>query len=260
MILDDIVAKKKVYLEKAKDKTPFSSVAERAEKTVLDTLDFSDALKNPEKISIIAEVKCASPSKGLIRLNFDHMEIAREYLKSDVQAMSVLTETDFFRGSPEFLSDIRGEADIPLLRKDFIIDEYQIYEARALGASAILLIAAILGDKELSRFKELAHSLSMQCLCEAHDSEELKRAAALGFGVVGINNRDLKTFNEDITTTERLMKYAPSGAVIVSESSIKNSEDLKYLRRIGVDAVLIGETFMRSDDISAAVRKMRGEM
>lgn len=259
MILDDIVAKKKIYLEKVTASVTLSETADKAEKTELETFDFAAALKQPDKISIIAEVKCASPSKGIIRPDFDHMAIAREYMRSDVQAMSVLTETDFFRGAPEFLSDIRHEANIPLLRKDFIIDEYQIYEARALGASAILLIAAILNDRELKRFKDLAHGLSMKCLCETHDSEELKRAAACGFEVVGINNRDLKTFNEDITTTERLMKYAPSGAVIVSESSIKTADDLRYLKNIGTDAALIGETFMRSDNISKAIKEIRNE-
>ena len=213
-----------------------------------------------EKISIIAEVKKASPSKGLIRPDLNHIAVAEAYLNSDVQAMSVLTETDFFLGRPEFISDIRKISNIPLLRKDFIIDEYQIYEAYMLGADAVLLIAAILDDTTLKEFMSIAESLGLDCLTEVHDIEEMKRVNNLGAKIVGINNRNLKTFEEDLHTTERLTAGLEnrSEKAVVSESGIKNNTDLRYLETLGIDAVLIGESFMRRQDIAGAVSSMRG--
>jgi indole-3-glycerol phosphate synthase len=255
MILDDIVAKKRVRLEKVSDR---AEIFKKAESLQRSTKSLAAALSKEERAAIIAEVKKASPSRGLIRPDFSHTDIAKAYLKSDVQAMSVLTEEDFFLGKPEYLKDIAAFSDIPLLRKDFIIDEYQIYEAYLLGADAILLIAAILDDKTLLRFSEIAHSLGLECLFEAHDEEEIKRISAVGAKIIGINNRNLKDFSEDIHTTERLLKFLPKGAVSVSESSIKTAEDIKYLESIGVCGVLIGERFMREDDIFSAVERIRG--
>ena len=223
-------------------------------------ISFYNALKDYEKISIIAEVKKASPSKGLIRPDLNHIAVAEAYLNSDVQAMSVLTETDFFLGRPEFISDIRKISNIPLLRKDFIIDEYQIYEAYMLGADAVLLIAAILDDTTLKEFMSIAESLGLDCLTEVHDIEEMKRVNNLGAKIVGINNRNLKTFEEDLHTTERLTAGLEnrSEKAVVSESGIKNNTDLRYLETLGIDAVLIGESFMRRQDIAGAVSSMRG--
>lgn len=220
-------------------------------------LPFADALVCKD-ISIIAEVKKASPSKGLIRRNFDHIDITKAYLSSPVQALSVLTEQHYFQGNSQYLSDIRAISPLPLLRKDFIIDEYQIYEAYLLGADCILLIAALLNDAQLKLFSGLAHSLRMACLAEVHDETELERVLSLSFGLIGINNRSLHTFAEDISTTARLVKGMPKDKVVVSESGIRSFEDLAYVRGCGAHAALIGELFMRSDDIQRSVLKLRG--
>lgn len=261
-ILEKITAKKKLYLENTKQKVSYKILRENVEKSFgkRTVIDFYSALKDYEKISIIAEVKKASPSKGIIRPDMNHTEVAREYLKSDVQAMSVLTETDFFLGKPEFLSDIRKISNIPLLRKDFIIDDYQIYEAYLLGADAILLIAAILDDRTMAEFKSAAGSLGLKCLVEVHDSEELKRAQNIGAEILGVNNRNLKTFDVSLNTSEKLFAEIEdmNNKVIVSESGIKTAADLKYLQSIGADAALIGETFVREKSVSGAVSKIRG--
>lgn len=263
-ILEKIVTKKKIYLENLKQKVSYKTIKSNVEKSYgsRKVINFYNALKNYEKISIIAEVKKASPSKGLIRPDMNHIQVAQEYLKSDVQAMSVLTETEFFLGQPEFLSDIRKISNIPLLRKDFIIDDYQIYEAYMLGADAILLIAAILDDKTMSEFKNTAESLGMKCLVEVHDSEELNRVLSIGADIIGVNNRNLKTFEVDIYTTEKLFKYIADrdNKTLVSESGIKNGSDLKYLESLGTDAVLIGETFMRRNNVSESVEMLRHDM
>lgn len=259
MILDDIVAKKKIRLSEYKEKISPEQMRTAARNKKREVKSLYSALTAQPRAAIIAEVKRASPSRGLIRADFSHLDIARAYLSSDVQAMSVLTEEDFFLGKPEYLSDISRIADIPLLRKDFIIDEYQIYEAYLLGADAVLLIAAILDDKTLCAFSEIAHSLGMECLFEAHDEREVERIANVGARIIGINNRNLQDFSEDIKTTERLIKYLPPKAAAVSESSIKTAQDIEYLESLGVCGVLIGEQFMRNDDICAAVRRIRGQ-
>ena len=261
-ILEKIVTKKKIYLENTKQKVSYKTLRSNVEHSFGNrkVISFYNALKDYEKISIIAEVKKASPSKGLIRPDLNHIAVAEAYLNSDVQAMSVLTETDFFLGRPEFISDIRKISNIPLLRKDFIIDEYQIYEAYMLGADAVLLIAAILDDTTLKEFMSIAESLGLDCLTEVHDIEEMKRVNNLGAKIVGINNRNLKTFEEDLHTTERLTAGLEnrSEKAVVSESGIKNNTDLLYLETLGIDAVLIGESFMRRQDIAGAVSSMRG--
>lgn len=258
MILDDITAKKRLRLKEQKERLSLSDLIVASEELTRSTKSLHAALTEGADTAIIAEVKKASPSRGLIRPDFSHTEIAREYLKCDIQAMSVLTEEDFFLGSPNFLAEISEFSTVPLLRKDFIIDEYQIYEAYLLGADAILLICAILDDSELERFSALAKLLGMECLVETHDRDEVMRAAAVGARIIGINNRNLYDFSEDIHTTEKLIKYLPRGAAAVSESSIKTAADLKYLAGIGADAVLIGEQFMRSGNIFKAVEEIRG--
>lgn len=240
-------------------------------------------------ISFICEVKKASPSKGLIAPDFPYVEIAKEYEAAGASAISVLTEPFYFQGSNQFLMDIKKEVNIPLLRKDFTVDEYMIYEAKVIGASAVLLICAILDDEQLASYLQLAHELGMSALVEAHDEEEVRRAIACGAGIIGVNNRDLRTFTVDIMNSVRLrelipdmvpakrsqMKESTKGStkgpdpfvecsvhqkmVYVSESGIKTKEDIDRLKANGTDAVLIGETFMRSPDKKKLFAELRGE-
>jgi len=257
-ILEKIVTKKKIYLENTKQKVSYKTLRSNVEHSFGNrkVISFYNALKDYEKISIIAEVKKASPSKGLIRPDLNHIAVAEAYLNSDVQAMSVLTETDFFLGRPEFISDIRKISNIPLLRKDFIIDEYQIYEAKLYGADAILLIMAALTDAEYKKFHALADSIGLDVLVETHNEEEVKRAVEYG-SIIGVNNRNLQTFDEDITTCERLLPLIPAGKVKVAESAIRKHSDFEYLRGLKFDAALIGEAFMREKDIKKAVDNLR---
>ena len=258
MILDANKKKKRRLLPLIKEKNPPELVRRRALAGGRRPLDFAAALRVPGRLGIIAEVKKASPSKGLIRDPFKPLEIAQAYQSADVQALSVLTETEFFQGAPEYLAQIRAHCPLPLLRKDFIIDPYQIYEAYLLGADAVLLIAAVLEDGQLVEFSEIARSLGMQCLLEVHDQAELERALGAGGTLLGVNNRNLKDFSEDLQTTARLAKQLPDTVTLVSESGVKNSRDLTFLKSCGADAALIGESFMCKADIAAAVREMRG--
>ena len=228
-------------------------------------------------ISFICEVKKASPSKGLIAPDFPYVEIAKEYEAAGASAISVLTEPFYFQGSNQFLMDIKKEVNIPLLRKDFTVDEYMIYEAKVIGASAVLLICAILDDEQLASYLRLAHELGMSALVEAHDEDEVRRAIACGAGIIGVNNRDLRTFTVDIMNSVRLRKLIPDTVpvthmgtevpvpsvpqkmVYVSESGIKTKEDIDRLKANGTDAVLIGETFMRSPDKKKLFAEFRGE-
>jgi indole-3-glycerol phosphate synthase len=221
-------------------------------------LDFANAIKKNNDISIIAEVKKASPSKGIIREDFDHIAISNEYIKSNVQAMSVLTEKTFFQGSKQIFADIRKISNLPMLRKDFIIDEWQIYEARTMGADAVLLIAAILPLEALKRFYEISKSLGMSALVETHNAEELYIALQCDCDIIGINNRNLDTFEEDLTTTERLLSHIPKDKITISESAIRKNSDMDLMRGYGVDGVLVGEMFMRQSSVEGAVRELRG--
>ncbi len=259
MILDDIIAKKRVYLDNIKEFVSEAEVREHAQRLTRLPFELAKALKR-EELSIIAEIKKASPSRGVIRRDFHPGELAYQYSNCDVQVLSVLTETDYFQGGPYCLQEARKISHLPLLRKDFIIDEYQIYEAYILGADAILLIAAVLDDETLARFRALAERLGLSCLLEVHDEEELKRALALDFPVIGINNRNLYTFEENLKTTAKLAEKIPSDKVIVSESGMKTAEEVALVRSYGVDAVLIGEMFMREADIGQAVRNLRSAL
>lgn len=214
---------------------------------------FRDALSG-EGMSFICEVKRASPSKGLIAPDFPYREIALDYEANGASAISVLTEPRHFMGSDRYLEEISRSVSVPVLKKDFIIDEYQIYTARACGASAVLLIAAILSDRQLESFRVLAGSLGMDALVEVHDADELERAVSSGADVIGVNNRDLTTFATDIRTGIRLADSIPEGVVRVSESGIRTRDDVVALRDAGFDAVLVGETLMRSPDRGEALR------
>jgi indole-3-glycerol phosphate synthase len=236
------------------------TIAEDTRRRVAETLasnfPFEKALAAPG-LSVIAEVKKASPSKGVIAEEFPYLDIARTYEAAGASAISVLTEPNFFQGSPLYLQEIVQEVSIPVLRKDFIIDSYQIYEAKVLNASAILLICALLGDDELGSFLELAHSLGLSALVEAHDAREIERALAVGARIIGVNNRDLKNFEVDLTTSQQLRELVPPHILFVSESGIKTAEDAVQLASFGVDAVLIGETLMRTPDKTGFIDRLK---
>lgn len=275
MILDEIAARTLERVEAMKKVTPLENVKDRALAIVAAETDdgkspykdyaFRDSLA-ADGISFICEVKKASPSKGLIAADFPYVDIAKEYEAAGASAISVLTEPYYFQGSGKYLKEISSAVSIPLLRKDFTVDEYMIYEAKTLGASAVLLICAILDDDMLCRYRELAHSLGMSALVEAHDEDEVRRAVACGAGIIGVNNRDLRTFTVDIMNSVRLRELIPAYVpgtdrkmVCVSESGIRTKEDIDRLKANGTDAVLIGETFMRSPDKKKMLAELRGE-
>jgi indole-3-glycerol phosphate synthase len=209
-------------------------------------------------LTFICEVKKASPSKGLIAADFDPLAIAREYEAAGANAISVLTEPEFFLGDNSYLSQIASHVPLPVLRKDFTVDVYQIYEAKILGASAVLLICALLQQDELAEFVDTAHTLGLSALVEAHSASEVQQAVAAGARIIGINNRDLQTFTVDLGTTRQLAKLVPAGCLSVSESGIKNARDIKTVQDAGVDAVLIGETLMRASDRANSLAALKG--
>ena len=258
MILDNIVEKKRERLKSEMQQITIEGWKQKLKGPGLHRpLDFGRALKREGEISIIAEVKKASPSAGIIREVFDPISIARDYVRSDVQAISVLTEKDFFLGDDEYLVKVRQTVPIPVLRKDFIIDLWQVFQSRCLGADAILLIVALLDDELLNKMLIVASITGMQCLVEVHDETELERALEAGAKMIGINNRNLKTFEVDLNTTGKLINRIPRDRVVVSESGIKTVEDMKYLKSVGVDAVLIGESFMRAPSVPDKISELR---
>ncbi|PKM44582.1 MAG: indole-3-glycerol phosphate synthase TrpC [Firmicutes bacterium HGW-Firmicutes-8] len=243
MILDRIIAQKKIEVEKNRKKSR----------------SLAASLRKPGEVALIAEIKKASPSKGLIREDFDPGEIARIYSTSGASAISVLTDKEFFQGSPEYLSTARSVSKLPLLRKDFIIDPYQIYEARLLGADAILLIMAVLTDREAGEFQGIAAGLGMDCLVEVHTADELKRALALDAQIIGINNRNLQTFKTELETTFRLREMiSDPNITVVSESGINTRDDVLKLKEHDVHAMLVGEALMRESDIAKKVAELLG--
>jgi len=258
MILDDITASTRIRLEKAKKNIPFSEIRHQAESISADTgFPFKKALEKPE-LSFICEVKKGSPSKGIISEDFPYIEIARRYELMGADAISVLTEPDYFKGSDKYLSEIHETVKTPLLRKDFTVDEYMIYKAKILGASAILLICSILENQQLSEYLEIAHSLGLSALVETHDEYEIETALSVRAEIIGVNNRDLKTFRVNPKTSERLRKYVPEDKIFVSESGMSTVEDIQRMKNINVDAVLIGEAFMRSENPSELLNRFKG--
>ena len=255
MILDDIVAHKQTELAAQKQTV---SVGQLQDMPLFHTVPgpFSRTLQERPGRAIIAEVKKASPSKGIIRADFDPLSLAQTYAEAGAAAISVLTDQKFFQGHLDYLRLIRENVKIPLLRKDFVFDPYQVYEARAYGASAILLIVAILSDSQLTDLGALAHSLKLDCLVEVHDEAELERALACQVSLLGINNRDLRTFHTTIETSQRLMRHVPAGVTVVSESGLSRVEQLDRLEAQGVRAFLIGETFMAAPDPGEPLRAM----
>lgn len=258
MILDEIAEKTKERVAEQKKHISLEEMKEKAEKMEKNTgFPFQRALQT-EDIAFICEVKKASPSKGVIAEDFPYVEIAKEYGEAGAAAISVLTEPYYFQGSNTYLTEITQNVHIPVLRKDFTVDEYMIYEAKVIGASCILLICAILDQKTLNQYLELAHSLGMSVIVEAHDEEEVKMALASGAKIIGVNNRDLKTFTVDINNSARFRKMVPEDVVFISESGIKTAQDIQKLRENGTNAVLIGETFMRSSDKKKVLEELRG--
>jgi indole-3-glycerol phosphate synthase len=227
-----------------------------------DYRDFASALRREDGVALIAEVKKASPSAGMIRPDFDPIDIARQYEVAGADALSVLTDEEFFQGRIEYLQLIRDAVRLPLLRKDFIIDTLQVYEAAASGADAVLLIAAILDDAQLRDYRGLAEHLRMAALVEVHNAIELNRALAAGAAIVGINNRNLKTFEVSLSTTVKLASSLRRGMcsdrIVVAESGIDDRRDVENVARAGVNAILVGESLMRSQDIAAKVKELLG--
>ena len=257
-ILEEIAEKTKIRVEEAKKRQSLSALRELAEKAGADTgFPFEKALA-AEGLSFICEVKKASPSKGIIAEDFPYIEIAKRYEAAGAAALSVLTEPYYFKGSNDYLREIRKEVALPILRKDFTVDEYMIYEAKVMGADAVLLICAILSDEQLAAYGKLAGSLGLSALVEAHDEEEVKRAIASGAGIIGVNNRNLKDFTVDIQNSVRLRALVPKEILFVSESGIKTKEDTAKLKENGTDAVLVGETLMRSGNIAETLNELRG--
>ena len=255
-ILEEIAEKTRERIRKEKLQFPLDQLKALAEKAPQQP-SFLEALKKPG-MSYICEVKKASPSKGLIAPEFPYLEIAKEYEAAGASAISCLTEPFYFMGSDTYLCEITETVDIPVLRKDFTVDKYMIYQAKAFGAAAVLLICAILNDQELLEYRELAETLGMDALVEAHDENEVARALKTGAKIVGVNNRDLKTFKVDMNNSIRLRNLAPDNVAFVSESGIKNAGDIAILERNRVGAVLIGETLMRSPDKKAALENLNG--
>lgn len=264
-ILQKIAEKRKADIKVRKEKTSLEQVKQKAQQLAREEYEqygqflfpFKEALAR-EGINFICEVKKASPSKGLIAKDFPYVEIAKDYEKAGAAAVSVLTEPEYFLGKDEYLKEIAENITIPLLRKDFTIDAYQIYEAKTLGASAVLLICALLEDKQLKEFLEISHSIGLSALVEAHDEAEVQRAIKAGAEIIGVNNRNLKTFTVDINNSVRLRKLVPENIIFVSESGIKTADDIAVLRKNKTNAVLIGETLMRSNNKKQILQELSG--
>jgi len=253
-ILERMVEHKRVEVATRQAKTPLSAVRRHAEAQPKPR-DFVAALAGPG-IALIAEVKKASPSKGLLRVNFDPVSLAQLYAANGARAISVLTDERFFQGRLEDLTAVRQAIPLPCLRKDFVIDPYQVYEARAAGADAVLLIAALLERGQLLEFQTLARELGMAALVEVHDELELEKVLWAGPELIGINNRDLKSFKVDLGVTLRLRPYLPGGTIVVAESGIHTRADVRRLAEAGIDAILVGEALVIAKDVGAKVREL----
>jgi len=256
MILDEIVEHKKKEVEELKKKVPLADIKKNLGVGPCSR-SFKEAVSKPGRVNIIAEIKKQSPSKGIIRGDFDPVGIAEIYEAGNADAVSVLTDSRYFGGSAKWLSEISKSVGIPVLRKEFIIDEYQVYEAKRLGADAVLLIAAILEQETIARFIDIASELGMDCLTEAHTEGELEKAVSAGADIIGINNRNLKDFSVDTQTTIKLKRKIPAGKVVVSESGISSAGDMKLMKEHGINAVLIGESLLKEDDIAGKLKELK---
>lgn len=257
-ILDQLADHARERVEDAKRRQSLTEIRQRALDMPKGNFAFEEALKKPD-IAFICECKKASPSKGLIAPEFPYLQIAREYEAAGADAVSVLTEPKWFLGSDKYLKDIAEAVSIPCLRKDFTVDEYMIYEAKLLGASAVLLICSILSEEQIKEYIGICDGLGLSALVEAHDGEEVEMALRAGARMIGVNNRNLKDFSVDTENSRRLRQMIPPEILFVSESGVGSAEDVSSLRGIGADAVLIGETLMRAEDKKAKLRELKGE-
>ena len=258
MILETIAEATRKRVAAEKEKCSLAEMKEKATAMNPDTgFPFEQELKKPG-MSFICEVKKASPSKGIIAEDFPYLEIAKEYEAAGASAISCLTEPEYFKGDKRYLKKIAETVSIPVLRKDFTVDEYMIYEARLLGASAVLLICALLPEETIREYIRICDSLGLSALVEAHDEEEIAMALRAGARIIGVNNRNLKDFTVDVHNSERLRSLVPSSVLFVAESGIKTAGDIGVLRKAGVNGVLIGETLMRSQDKKAMLDTLKG--
>jgi indole-3-glycerol phosphate synthase len=255
-VLERIVEAKRAELAAARERAPLDTLKAQA-RSASPVRDFVAALR-AKRPAVIAEIKKASPSRGVLRQQFDPAAIARSYERAGAACLSVLTDRAFFQGGPEHLVAARSACALPVLRKDFVIDPYQVFESRVLGADCILLIAACLSTDEMLGLERTAMTLGMAVLAEVHDAEELERALALKTPLIGINNRNLRTFETRLETTLELLSRVPSGRIVITESAILAASDVKRMRDAGVETFLVGEAFMRSSDPGAALRELFG--
>ena len=258
-ILDKIAERTKLRVADYKNKISSNELRQQALSLPRGNFLFEVALKNPE-LSFICECKKASPSKGLIAENFPYVDIAKAYEAAGADAISILTEPEFFLGDDKFLSEISVQVSIPCLRKDFVVDDYMIYQAKILGASAVLLICSILNDDQLKNFLATCDKLGLSALVEAHDETEIKRALNCGARIIGVNNRNLKDFSVDMDNAKKLRALVPREKIFVSESGVKSVDDIKKIRELGADAVLIGEVLMRAADKKSKLNELRGDL
>jgi len=245
-ILDEIVAKTKSKLEEKKQGLPLEELSSKIDFENLKETNFKKSLQNKAE-AIIAEIKKASPSAGIISDNFDPVLKSKEYESFGASALSILTEEDYFLGNIQYLKDVKATTSLPILRKDFIVDEYQIYESKLIGADCILLIASILNDEELKNFSETADRLKLDYIIEVHDDEELQRAQNFSNAIIGVNNRNLKTFDVDINNSVELKKIFKGENIFIAESGIKSKKDIEYLQQHNINVFLIGESLMKGD-------------
>lgn len=258
-ILDQLADYARERVKAAKATIPLEEIKARAMSMPKGSFRFENALKK-DGISFICECKKASPSKGIIAEDFPYLEIAREYEKAGADCISVLTEPSRFLGSDEYLRQIASEVSIPCLRKDFTVDEYMLYEAKLLGAEAVLLICSILPAKTIHKYIGICDEIGISALVEAHDEEEIKSAISAGARIIGVNNRNLKDFSVDTENSRRMRELVPPKILFVSESGIQTAEDVRLVRESGADAVLIGETLMRAEDKKAKLAELRGAL
>jgi len=255
-ILAEIISYKKKRIAQKKEKIPLAKLKDKIAE-LPSARNFKRAISSSGKINLICEIKRASPSSGLICKDFQPKEIAQTYERNGAAAISILTEEKYFQGDILHLFSVKQTVKIPLLRKDFIIDEYQLFESRAFGADAVLLISSLLNVEEMANFMKIVENLGMEALLEVHSEEDLEKVLSTPADVIGINNRDLKDFTVDLKVTENLVKKIPKGKIVVSESGIKSKEDVLLLKNIGINAILLGQVLLESEDIGRKLREMR---
>lgn len=258
-ILDQLAEHAVQRVKQAKRKVSFEEIRQQASALLKGEFTFEKALRKPG-ISFICECKKASPSKGLIAPEFLYLQIAEEYEAAGADCISVLTEPEWFLGNDEYLREIAGAVSIPCLRKDFTVDAYMIYEAKILGASAVLLICSVLKEEQIGEYIGICDELGLSALVEAHDEDEVKMALSAGARMIGVNNRNLKDFTVDTDNSRRLRELIPEDILFVSESGVRNAEDVRRLKEIGADAVLVGETLMRAEDKKRKLAELRGDI